>query len=223
MLNLVMKDVLIQKKSAAYSIFFAFLMVFSFQSIQGNGAYLMGAMGVVFLLVAGAFAYDERGRGDILINSLPIARQDVVGARYLSLFVFSMAAVLMVTLAGTLLKLSGLNIKLDYISPADMLGMFITLVVLFSIYIPIYFKFGYVKSRMVNVILYASVLAFAGIISGISGAVQGGAGFEPLDSLVNTLQGIPSWMVGPILVLTGAALVSLSYCLSVKFYKKREF
>jgi ABC-type transport system involved in multi-copper enzyme maturation permease subunit len=223
MLSLIIKDIMIQKKSVAYSLFFGFIMIIAFQGQQGNGAYIIGALAIVFLLTSGVFAYDERNKGDILINSLPVSRKDVVTARYLSLLVFSIAAVIIVSLVGAAINISGIPHELSYISIPDIAAIFLVSSIMFSIYIPIYFKFGYLKSRMANIILYIAVLSVSSVVGAVRKMV-----FENLDdpsvrSILSILGSIPDWLVGPIFIVFILLAVYISFSISIRVYGRREF
>lgn len=201
MFNLVLKDILIQKKSLATAVFFAIIMIISFQSSQGNGAYIVGALAIVFLLISGAFAYDKKNRGDVLINSLSVNRRDIVMARYISLIVFSIIAILIVSFVGMLVKITGLPLKIDTITLKDVAGIYIVLIFMFSIYIPIYFKFGYMKSRLFNVLLYLGVFIISGLAAGIGRIIAENSNEWPVNIILPLLSNIPDWMIGPLFIL----------------------
>lgn len=223
MVNLVLKDIMIQKKSFLTAVMFAFIMVIALQGSLGPGAYMMGAMGIVFVLIAGAFMYDEKSRGDILINSLPLKRKEIVKARYLSLVVFSIIAVVLVYAAGTAVRLVGFPVSLASLNIPELSIIFILLIFMFSIYIPIYFKYGYVKSRIVNLVLYITLFGVSGVITGVRKAIVE----NPKDSLtiklLSILNNIPDWMIGPVILLVLLLLLLISMSLSIRFYAKREF
>lgn len=222
MTSLVIKDILIQKKAFATAAFFGLCMVFAFGSM-GMGAYLMSSMGIVFLLIAGAFMYDEKSKGDILINSLPVSRKDIVAARYLSLIVFSVLAIIIASLAGMIIKTAGYIAAPKIIDIPTALGILLMLCVVYSFYIPIYFKFGYIKSRIVNVVLYVAIFGLSGLISGVQKAIAENPNDALTIKVLYVINSIPSWMIGPILLILTLIIILISMGLSIKFYLKKEF
>lgn len=223
MLNLVVKDALIQKRSFGTSIILALGMMVAMQSSAGNGAYMMGSMGIVFLLLAGAFAYDEKSRSDTLINSLPLKRNDVVIARYASLIIFTSIAVIIVAAIGSVFKLTGLGLKLEYITLPDIVGIYFTIAVMFSIYLPLFFKYGYYKLRIASVFLYILVFAISGLITGLRQVVSENPDDMFVKSIISAISMVPDWLVGPIIVIVTLLILFISLCISMRVYKKREF
>jgi hypothetical protein len=94
MFNLLIKDLLIQKKSLWYLLFYILilLLVFTSTSMDGDIAVVLYATCTCFigyLLIAGACSYDEQNRSEVFLNSLPITRKDIVLSKYLSIFVYA--------------------------------------------------------------------------------------------------------------------------------------
>ena len=87
MLNLVIKDILVQKKIFIASILYIIFFVIAFQSL-GMGMYTAAIVAIVYLMVSGGFAYDDKSKSDIMLNSLPIKRENIVMSKYISLFVY---------------------------------------------------------------------------------------------------------------------------------------
>jgi hypothetical protein len=73
MLSLILKDVIIQKKSFVWALVYLIFFIFVFQSLGGT-MYIAAVVAFVYLLVSGAFAYDDKYKSDIMLNSLPIKR-----------------------------------------------------------------------------------------------------------------------------------------------------
>lgn len=223
MLNLILKDIFVLKKSFLTAVLYAAIMVIAFQSVQGNSAYIIGALGVVFILITGIFAYEEKSKGDILINSLPVSRIEIVIARYLSLLVFSIFAIIAMAVVGLAINSTGLPIKISPLGILDIASIYIVLTLMYSIYMPIYYKFGYIKSRFVSIILYIALFAVSGLVSGIMQIVSENRNEQPVKNILLMLNNIPDWAIGPIFIITIILILLLSLAVSIKFYRKREF
>lgn len=93
MFNLIRRDVILQKKHLL--IFLPFIIFFI----------LMGSEPVFIFLVASVFipfntyAYDERAETNILLNSLPYTRTEIIAARYLGAIVYMILAIGLTSLA----------------------------------------------------------------------------------------------------------------------------
>lgn len=84
MLNLVMKDIIVQKKSIAFAVLYIFFFIVAFQSV-GEMTFTCAITAFSYILVMGGFAYDDKNKADIMLNSLPLKRYNIVLAKYISL------------------------------------------------------------------------------------------------------------------------------------------
>ncbi|KPU42793.1 hypothetical protein OXPF_35560 [Oxobacter pfennigii] len=223
MLNLIIKDIVIQKRSLPTILFLTAIMIVSFQGTHGNGAYIVGSAAVVFILLSGAFAYDEKYRADMLLNSLPVSRKGIVVSRYLSVFAFSIIAVLIMSCAGIILNVSGLPLKIGLISLTDIAVIYAGIIIMSSIYLPIYFKFGYVKSRIFNMILYILTFGGSALISGIRQVLAEEFGYAAMPGFFNYFNLDTAWLLVTTIVLLLSSIMLASVIVSIKVYRSREF
>jgi len=93
MLNLIKRDVILQKRQLV--LFIPFILVFI----------LVGAPPVLIFLVASIFipfntyAYDEKVETNILLNSLPYTRTEIIASRYLGAIVYMILSIGVTSLA----------------------------------------------------------------------------------------------------------------------------
>ncbi|RDV32182.1 ABC-2 transporter permease [Lysinibacillus capsici] len=93
MLNLIKRDVILQKRQLL--LFIPFILVFI----------LLGAPPVLIFLVASIFipfntyAYDEKVETNILLNSLPYTRTEIIASRYLGAIVYMILSIGVTSLA----------------------------------------------------------------------------------------------------------------------------
>lgn len=219
MIYLILKDILIQKKivllSFLYIIFFAIMM-------QGAGPmiYPTSLTALAYMLVITSCAYDEKNKADILLNSLPLKRTRIVLAKYLAIFVYIGLGTVAYLVTTTLLALLSLPIRIEPISWEGLAGAFVAIGLINSIYFPFFFKFGYLKSRVLNFILFFT------FYFGLTSAVE-----------LLYIQQVPSWALGLKAFLQSLTddqlmglilgmvlmLLTASLGLSIKFYQNREF
>lgn len=217
--SLIWKDIIVQKRSWWTVVFYAVFMHIALAKMV-TGAYTASAFGIAYLLVLGASAYDEKNKGDMLLNSLPLPRKTIVLAKYVGAFVFMLVGMLGSVLAGTAMKLAGLPMPLRFITGVDLLGMFVGLSFFIAIYFPIFFKFGYMKSRYLNIFIF--MLLFFGPQFLVE-QVRKFPGFA--ENMAGWIQGVS---VAPTTILTlltfifaGVVLV-VSFLTSVAIYQRRE-
>lgn len=172
---------------------------------------------VVILMVVplSAFAYDEQTKWDRYAVSLPVKRSQVVGARYLCVFIlalFSMALGLVGTAVVTLLhKAEPMEMLLTL-----MVSTFIGLMVP-SIMLPLCYKLGSERARpYIYAIIFLPTLAILTLVK-----------FDILDlSGLNRLDSLPPALlaVGFILLpLSALAVLAVSWLISCRIMMGKEF
>ncbi|MEG6612342.1 ABC-2 transporter permease [Pseudoclostridium thermosuccinogenes] len=217
--SLIVKDLLIQKRYVAFSLLYLLALIFAFQNME-SVVFSAAATGVVYILLTTSCAYDEKNKTDIMINSLPIKRSQVVAAKYLAVYVFFLMATVGYIIFSNLLLLSGAPIKV-YPMTLDsfMVGM-VAISIMTGLNLPVFFKFGFAKSRIVGFLLFFC------LFFGVSYIMKVFQEWErvALDGAITKF----IWSQGDVVILLLKAVallafIALSYGLSVKFYKNREF
>lgn len=212
MFTLIFKDLLIEKKIIALSTIYVFFMVFAYQGVQ-EGMFSAIVVALSYLLVQTACAYDEKNKTDIMLNSLPVKRFHIVLARYFSAFVALIIGTIEYSIIKIIIEALMIPINVYPISLSEFLGGFTALALLSSIYFPFYFKIGYIKAKMLNMILF--LLVFFGI-GGLSYILKAGYPIPFIESLTELQFSI---------LLSAAVFIImiLSFLLSLHFYNKRDF
>lgn len=140
MLNLIRRDVILQKKQLL--VFIPFVLFFVLMGVPPILTFFIASIYIPF----NAYAYDEKSDANILLNSLPYTRKEVIAARYIGAIVFmilatGLAAVTMLVFeqsfsltdtaigAGSFLIFGALTFPLFYILKQG----YITLVLMFVI------------------------------------------------------------------------------------------
>lgn len=163
MLNLIIKDIAIQKRTIlialAYVVFFIFMTSNNFNK---GGIYIIGVT-LAYMFSLGAIQYDERYKADNIIASLPVTRKDIVFSRYLGMIFFTGASTIFILLIVLFLKKFNIMPGLANMNLQDIKAIVISTLVLMSIVIPVNYGLGSKKTRFVNVILYLSF--FFGVIN----------------------------------------------------------
>ena len=198
------------------------VLAFVLAAATGNVSSAIG-VGVMLgpLFVSYPFAVGEKSNLDALYLILSIGRKTVVLGRYffaLSLnvcavifsFIFAMAGLFTARIA---------NFGNRHGEAFWMVLLLAALVaVIQAIQLPIFFKFGYAKSK------FLSLIPFFVILTGWSVFVSMGSDIDFLGNftgfLINTLSTSGIIALGVLVLLL---LIFVSYRLSLSFYKKREF
>lgn len=219
MLNLIFKDLLIQKKTLGFLGLYIIILTLAFQSV-GSGAFTSIIIAVTYQLVITAGSLEEKTGSDIVLNSLPISREKIVAAKYLSVFFYGLMAVLAYLIYAALLRLVPIPINIPPITQESLAAAFTVIMVMNGIYYPVYFKTGFVRARIISLIVFFAF--FFGLIS-LFEAAGGSSSHGVLQAIAGFFSSVNKTQFS--LMLIGGALIFMlaSLILSIKLYRGREF
>ena len=218
MLNLIIKDILIQKKQFIFALLYFGFLIFAFQSF-GQVMFSAGIVAFIFMLSMTSCAHEDKVKSDIMLNSLPIKKANIVLQKYISVYIYFIMGVITYIVFSKLIQILQIPVKTYSLTYEVFITGLIASSFMAGSYFPLYFKFGYMKMRIVNFVLF--FLIFFGI-SLLSRYFQGGKDFRFLANLVKL------WESNELLtiIVSGIIFIMLmlaSFSLAVYFYKKREF
>ncbi len=212
MSGLLLKDMLNLKKSMIFILAIAVLW-----GVGGSGEYvgLFAPLAVFYFsyaVTSSAASTDENCGWNKLETAFPLSRRRLVAERYL-LGVISLAAGAVVLILVRLAMSALFGMKSDMLGmtlPAVLFGVSSGLI-LNAVMLPLQMKFGYVKSRLVSVLIF-------GAVTGISAALVSAA------DAGDTVTDASSLPLGTLffVLLVCAAVDFVSYLAAVKIYEKRE-
>lgn len=220
MFNLVLKDLVIQKKyillSVMYPLIFSATMFNGTDGSSSTGFVVIPIM-IAYILLIGACGHDDKNKADMLLNSLPINRIDLVIAKYLSTFVFifiGLGITFMVTAALNFLGVIHLN---TLMSLEGVVGASISIIILSSLFFPINFKFGYQKARYVNTMLFMAMFI---VPVSLAKFIKKGIGAPP--SFIIYLNSQPDWIVGSFMLIIALIIMVVSLLISARIYVNKD-
>lgn len=221
MLNLLYKDLLIQKKTFVFALFYIVFLTFIFKNSPfSTTVYAMSTVTVVYLLTSSAGAYDEKNRSEVFLNSLPVRRREIVFAKYLGTFLYTAFG-----LAGTALSVAALKAVLPSFpvgSPGlpDVAVALAGAVLLNSVYYPLCFKFGALKVRLFQLILFLLIFFLPSFAVEY---LQAHYSREEVSGLVGAVLHAPAWVPGSAGAVLLLAVLLTSLALSLRIYERKEF
>lgn len=178
---------------------------------------------MIGMIVLSTFNYDETSHAEKYILSLPLTRKEIVMSKY----VLAIVANILGSIVGILLTIIIVNV-INVIRPEDLIkldfeNLSITAVsgifgvaLIQAIQIPSVYRFGAEKGRIqMFLLLFLLVLMIAGV-----GFLITKIGFDINIEKINRFMnhfGIP------ILILVSAILYYISYKISYKIFKKKEY
>lgn len=168
MLNLVKKDLKLAGKvqkivGVLYALFIAGMGVSMPNQAIANLLYILAMMSLVFVLVIYTNGHDDKNRSEIILNSLPIDRANIVRAKYLTLIVFIAFATGIISLFSKIVSALYFEIN-GGVSLWNIILVFNISLVFYSIYYPLYYKVGD-GIRLFNTVLWIVMIMGPSLIS----------------------------------------------------------
>ncbi|MBS4537479.1 ABC-2 transporter permease [Clostridium sp. D2Q-11] len=220
MYNLILKDIFLIKKRFILALLYIPAMALAFQGSGLNMA-VVGIVGGTYILITTACAYDDKNNSDIMLNSLPIKRSKIVLSKYITIYFYTSIGIISYLLISNLINIMNINIEFYTINLEGVIGVLFSITLINSIYFPIYFKLGYLKTRVVSMLLFIGM--FVGFGSFSSLLVNNKISNEFLlhvFSVINTQSDI---VISLVMIGIMILIQSISIMISLKFYRNREF
>ena len=189
---------------ALYGILFSLTQLFA--------AALVGVLGT-YVVVYGTFGVEERDKIDLLNRSLPVTAKEVVGSKYAEGFIAWVIVSLFSVFGTWIAYILGLReeVQADMVRalPSVLMATFAVSMLLTSVTIPVIYKFGYIKSRTVMIILWLILaISLPGLLE-----ISGGA-----DTFLE--YGLSANIIFAVFVLFALAAMAVSYAISLQLYKQ---
>lgn len=202
MKGLLLKDILnLRQQGKVYLVIISIWLVIGI--MNKDAAFFAGVMMIFSLLVpVSAIAYDERAKWDKFALTMPLSKLDLIASKYLLSLVCTV-------LSGILAIIVGLAIAGDTKEVLMSVMALMSLGVIFTSFIlPVIFKFGVEKGRLVVMVLFLAPSVLVMLISKLNLRLPNE------DAISQMLYFLPAIAAGILLV---------SVYISVRIYSKKEF
>lgn len=214
MYSLVMKDFRLLKKTLLFVVIYTVAMTIMQPLPPAATASIVG-----WLLILNANVYDEKNKSDIFLNSLPVSRKQIVGAKYASFLAFGLLSVGASAIVSWAMQWLAAPDDFQVVQWQDFVIVSSSVMLAGSVFYPLYYKFGgqYVRIAMLGLMFLAMI--FANMIQWL--VTQRFA-----DTVGDVLYLLQSTSL-PVMMLYLAAFTCivalLSWKLSTGIYQKKDF
>ncbi|MDF1511352.1 ABC-2 transporter permease [Robertmurraya sp. DFI.2.37] len=219
MYHLIKKDVIMQKRAIGFSLLFIFFFTFTLSEIGPSGL-VVNILAVTYMLALGASAVEDKNNSDLMLVSLPIKKDTIVSSKYISVYIFAFYAVFVNYLIYLIVNQLNLPIK---VLPFTSSGLFFSLVAvsLFcSITLPLIFKYGFLKSRVISFILFFVFIAGGSTLVDHLSKKEDSIFIQSISTLFHSSSDA---QIALLLFIPVVIILFISYLISLNFYKHREF
>jgi hypothetical protein len=218
-LNLIVKDMLIQKKQLIFAIIYFLFLTLVFQNSSFPLSALMHfwiTIVIVYTFITAAAACDDKSV--LVLNSLPIKRKSIVLAKYSSAFVYAAAVLLAIALISNVVPDLGAPIALRPLTAGEIAGALAGTALFCSYYFPLYFKFGTFKTRYINMLALLFLFFAPGLLMDL-------IKLHPyrLVRFASAINKISLWQLETMTALVLLAILLLSLFISLRIYESRDF
>lgn len=180
---------------------------------------LMNKMDISFILpfisvmiMISTFSYDYYNKWDAYSISLPNGRKNSVKSKYITTILMTLIVSIITILLSFLISYMNtktINYELTFIS---MLGSIFGTLLVFSFMYPAIYKFGVEKARIGIFVVVFGIAIVGGLLSQ----------YIDFSFVTNSLTFLEDYLV-IILIVTGILMVYISYKISEKIFRKKEF
>jgi ABC-type transport system involved in multi-copper enzyme maturation permease subunit len=219
MFNLILKDILIQKKALVFAFLYSIFMFFVFSQPSLNlFIYSMGAVAISYMLIMTALQADYKNDTITILSSLPVKRSEIVASKYLSMFVFIALSFLVLVVVGLLIMVSPLPFSVRYPKFYDLVIAFLSVGILISVYLPVYFKTGGKYAQVIFIFFFMLMFFGPSILFGYFTKSQD-------QSLVKTIMlhtDESLLMVYLIAILFTLIILAVSFVISLRIHLNKD-
>ena len=208
--SLILKDFISLKSySKTLAIIILFFTIITFTNDEPS--FLSGMIILIMsMLPITSFSYDQHAKWDLFSQTLPVSRKQLVMSKYvLGIISIVGGVILAILLNVAVLLVKSLVVDIWYLILANSLIALVALLYL-SILIPLVYKFGVEKSRLLTIVVLAIPSVLAIVLS------KAGVSIPVLDEIT------PAIVVAIGLVFVVCVML-ISYVISVRIYMNKEF
>lgn len=211
MKGLLLKDFYLLIKKCKY-IFLLVVIYIAITLIPERDSFF-NAFSVIFagMIPYTLLTYDERDKWDRYVNILPVSKAQIVASKYI-IGIIVISVVVLLNFICLFIKSGSFAVSVMNVSVILFIG-----VIFPSFSLPIIFKFGFAKGKMISTFLAAIIAISTAVCSNIAFVDALGNEIPIRMNALNFGLYLPV-----ILFALSAVIYALSYLISVKIYEKRE-
>lgn len=209
----------LQKNFLVLTVLISAIMLVTMENPSFLIAYVTMMLG---FMVLSTISYDEFDNGNAFLFTLPITKKGYVLEKYCLALLLGSGAWLLSTVASMAVsvgKIEGFNLLEGILGAVIVLAVCIMLM---SFMIPVQLKYGGEKSRVVMIAIAGIVVLLVYLLKYLYEKLSGVLSIDG-ERILHVISSIDVWGLMVISLLAAAAAVVISFSVSVKILKKKEF
>ncbi|MFM1650637.1 ABC-2 transporter permease [Brevibacillus sp. B_LB10_24] len=151
MFNLIVKDLLVMKKSIL-GIFF-YIAVFPITFVNISGGFLTVGLFPLAIMLLNSTSNDLKNKNYILLGSLPIRRTQIVAAKYLGALFYSLAGVVIAVVTSMIFHQLVPDAQVAWMSVGQAVMLLSLALIFSSLYLPIFYWISNQGEQVANIVM----------------------------------------------------------------------
>lgn len=221
--KLIVKDLNLLKRNLFFTSAIIFGLTWGITGISAENLFLArvfqgsSILFIIFFVVISIINHDEKSNADIILNSFPIKRHDLVAAKYLStLMIILVSCFLMYIVTNTISLFPAYKSTVKYPTSIVLVIFIIGMALLYyGIYFPLYY-YSIGKAKAINTFIYFLLIIIPNVAKKVSSKIIG-------TDRLNVARYMNIKGAGLILLIIGGILYYFSYIISKQIYINKEF
>jgi len=217
MRGLIIKDIFILKKNV--KIFVVLIVLYVFMSFASNDtSFFNSVITMLFaILILNLYAFDDAAKWDSFALTLPISKDNIVQEKYLMMLLLTMTGS---AVCSIFTIISNITRKSDSIFHGfEIIGIGAVVVIIFySIILPAITKLGVEKARIIIFAIYLIPFVIFMALKKMQGDIK-----LPIPGTLLKLVDLLIKNIFVVLSLTAVIALLVSYEISIRIYRKKEF
>ncbi|MBO0452395.1 ABC-2 transporter permease [Candidatus Enterococcus murrayae] len=218
MKGLYIKDLRLLAKQKLFFLAIIFLTVMNAYNLESLSIVPSLMLFFFVTLIFTTVTYDEMNHGLTFLFTLPISRKKYIVQKYSLAIIGSIVALLLsIAIVFIMTGIQGKSVNLEAFS-IILFSLFIAGLFYISLMMPIYFKFGEEKSRMIMILVMGVIFFFAFLGRSLVERLS-----IDIDMILQRITNAPLWLMLAAGTTAAGILCILSYFLSFRILGKKEF
>lgn len=163
LINLIKKDISIFKANKMLLLLFIYPLGMSLGTISNTdmtkiiALLILSAVFVVYVITVTVLSNEEQTKINIVLKSLPIRKSSLVISKYILVLLSFIMGILLSLIVPIISGVFAINYE---VMISSIITSLLVVILFSSILLPLYFRFGYFKLRLINRIFYITLILF---------------------------------------------------------------
>ncbi|WP_044641802.1 ABC-2 transporter permease [Risungbinella massiliensis] len=207
MFNLILKDYHLQRLLMIFYI--SMICLYLFTDLHAT----LSVVIVSSMFVINSHYYDERGQTNLLLNSLPYSRKQIIGSKYIGGLIFTTITTLATIGIYSVAQLLGYPVAIP--SLENVLLIYLLVMLFTAFYLPIFYKFTQRYLISIFSLLYILMMALAKNLYSFFA--------DKIPNIGSVFASVSNWQLFLMATMFIFVIYAISWFISIRIYENKDF